>query len=54
MDTAEFSALRLAREGFGGGDPDAIMEMKATTVLNMIHFLQFEENYRDAYTKLNK
>jgi hypothetical protein len=53
MDQAEFSALKLAREGFGGGDPAAIMEMRADWVLHMIEFLQFETEYGDTYRKLN-
>ena len=53
MDHADFCALRLAREGFAGGNPEVVMEMRADTVLNMIHFLNFEGDYHDAYKKLN-
>jgi hypothetical protein len=48
------TALRLAREGFGGGDPGRILEMPTDQVLLMIEYVQFQNDYESTVIELNK
>lgn len=47
-------ALRLASAGFGGGDPERIMRMRADWVLKAIQYEVFKGEYEDVYLELNR
>lgn len=47
-------AIRLAREGYGGGDPENILNMRADLVLSIIHYEKFRTDYERAFVDLNK
>lgn len=47
-------ALRLARAGYGGGDPERIMHMRADYVLAMLQFEIGSAEYEEAYITLNQ
>ncbi len=47
-------ACRLAKAGYFGGDPDAVLSAPVTTVLTILHYETFESDYEAAYTELNK
>lgn len=53
-DEALFIAVRLAKAGYYGGDPDAIMKAPAITVLRVIQYEEFERDYTEAARQLNK
>jgi hypothetical protein len=46
--------LKLARAGYGGGDPEEILGMKADMVLAMLQWEQFNSDYEKKYYELNK
>ena len=54
LDQPWIIALRLARAGYGGGDPEKILEMKVSTVLNMFHYERFVDDYQVAFTEMNR
>lgn len=54
MDRETITALRLAREGFGGGDPEKILEMPTDRVIEMIEFVQFQSDYENTVIELNR
>ena len=54
MDGATLITLRLARVGFGGGDPERIREMEPTTVLDAWELLNFQADYEETALELNK
>jgi hypothetical protein len=47
-------ALRLAKAGYGGGDPARILEMRADLVLAAVQYENFSREYEAAYIDLNK
>lgn len=47
-------AIRLAREGYGGGDPDKILNMRVDHVIAIIHYEKFRSDYERSYIELNK
>lgn len=47
-------ALRLAKEGYGGGDPERILKMRADTVLAALQYEAFLGDYERAYIELNR
>jgi hypothetical protein len=47
-------ALRLAREGYGGGDPEKVLQMRADIVLAAVQYESFRGDYERAYYELNK
>ena len=54
MDSATLMVLRLAREGFGGGDPERILSMPTNHVLDAWEFLDFQSRYEATTMELNK
>lgn len=54
MSAARLIAVRLAKEGFGGGSPEAILAMKATTVLDILSYSNFAIDYAETASELNK
>ena len=54
MKPARIVALRLAKEGFGGGNPEAILGMRSSTVLDMLNYSNFTNDYHDAAAELNR
>lgn len=47
-------ALRLAREGYGGGDPEKVLAMRADVVLAMVQYENFRGTYERTFFELNK
>lgn len=47
-------ALRLAAEGYYGGDPERVMRARADLVLKAVQYVVFRGDYEDAYLELNK
>jgi hypothetical protein len=45
--------MRLAKAGYLGGDPDAVLAAPVSTVLKILHYEAFESDYERAYTDLN-
>ncbi len=54
MDEALGIAIRLAREGYGGGDPRVILAMPSSMVVTMAHNENFLADYEAAYVELNR
>ena len=53
-DEALFCALKLAKIGYYGGNPDSIMIAPYTTVLNMLAYEKFEFDYMEKAIEINK
>ena len=47
-------ALRLAKEGFMGGNPDAILKAPTATVIAMMEYTNYVGEYQETYMELNK
>jgi hypothetical protein len=47
-------ALRLARAGYGGGDPEKVLQMRADTVVMAIQYETFRAEYEAAFMEINK
>lgn len=47
-------ALRLARQGYGGGDPRVILDMPTDIVLAAVQYENFLTDYESAYVELNR
>jgi len=45
--------MRLAKAGWMGGSPEAIMKARADYVINMLHFEKFESEFSEKYRELN-
>jgi len=48
-----FYAIRLAKAGYYGGDPDAVKKSPLDTVLAIIQYENFEADLQKAYKELN-
>jgi hypothetical protein len=46
-------ALKLARIGYGGGDPEKVLDMPVGIVVAMMHYEKFRDDYERAYVALN-
>lgn len=46
--------LRLAGEGFYGGDPAAVKRAPADDVMAAFHYLGFRADYEAVYLELNR
>lgn len=53
-DDALAIALRLARAGYGGGDPEKVMEMPADIVMAAVQYENYVAVYERTYIKLNE
>jgi hypothetical protein len=47
-------ALRLAKAGYAGGDPERVLKMRADIVLAAIQYEKFVSDYENAFIELNK
>jgi hypothetical protein len=47
-------AIRLAKAGYAGGDPEKVLEMPVGTVVGIIHYEKFRDDYERAYLALNR
>jgi hypothetical protein len=47
-------ALRIAKEGLWGGDPERVLKAPADLVMDAAHYLQFLADYDAAYLEINK
>lgn len=47
-------ALRLASAGYGGGDPERIMQMRADWVVKAAQYEAFKSDYQDVYIEMNR
>lgn len=54
MDGVRLMSLRLAREGFGGGDPEKIENMPTDVVLDAWEFINFQGEYEETVMEMNK
>jgi len=54
MEDSLMVALRLAKEGYLGGDPIRILQYPADMVLAMVEYSGFLIDYRDTYMRLNE
>jgi len=46
-------SLRLAKEGFGGGDPERIEAMRADTVMDAWEYYNFLGDYLETAREIN-
>lgn len=54
MQGETLMALRLAREGFGAGDPERILRMPTNVVLDAWEFINFQKDYEESVLEMNK
>ena len=54
MDLDRLSAIRLAGAGYGGGDPNKVLEMPVDVVVDVLSFLKFRSEYEETVHELNK
>ena len=47
-------AYRLAKAGYGGGDPQKVLEMPADMVVDLLHYEGFTADYERAYVEMNR
>lgn len=47
-------ALRLAKAGYAGGDPERILKMRADIVIAALQYEGFIGDYEAAYIELNR
>lgn len=53
-DDALGVALRLARQGYGSGDPRRVLRMPSDIVLAALQYENFLADYEAAYIELNR
>jgi len=46
--------MRLAKAGYYGGNPEAILQAPVTVVIGMLDYEGFIDDYENAYIELNK
>ena len=54
MDNATLLSLRLAREGFWGGNPQNVLDAPTDQVLDAWEFVNFQAEYEETSLELNK
>lgn len=47
-------AIRLAKAGYGGGDPQKVLEFPADIVLAILQYEQFQMDFEAAYISMNR
>jgi hypothetical protein len=47
-------ALRLAKAGYAGGDPERVLKMRTDMVLGAIQYEAFINDYERAYIEINR
>ncbi len=53
-DEATVVAIKLARLGYGSGDPQKVLEFPADIVIAILQYEQFQVDYEEAYIDMNK
>lgn len=53
-DESLFIAMRLAKAGYYGGNPQAVLQAPVTVVIGMLEYEGFNDEYENAYMALNK
>ena len=46
--------MRLAKEGYGAGNPEKILAMNVTTVINLLGYEMFLKDYEAKFLEINK
>lgn len=46
--------LRLASAGYGGGDPERVVQMRADWVMKMLQYEVFKNEYQDVFLEMNR
>jgi len=46
--------LRLASAGYGGGDPEVVVQMRADWVVKMLQYEVFKSTYQEVFVEMNK
>ncbi len=54
MDASDLYPLRIAREGFWGGNPDQVSQAPTNLVLDVLEFINFQTEYEETAAELNK
>ena len=52
-DELAFLSIRIAKQGFYGGDPDKVLKAPITTIMNILSFEQYECEYQETLRELN-
>lgn len=47
-------ALRLASAGYGGGDPESVLRMRADLVIAAMEYEVFKDDYNTVFIEMNK
>jgi hypothetical protein len=47
-------ALRLAREGYCGGDPEKVLQMRADLVMAAVQYENYRAEYERTFVELNR
>jgi hypothetical protein len=47
-------ALRLAKAGYAGGDPERVLRMRADIVVSALQYEAFVGDFEKAYIELNR
>lgn len=47
-------ALRLAKDGYGGGDPEKVLRMRSDLVVAAVQYEKFRNDYERTYYEINK
>lgn len=47
-------ALKLAREGYGAGDPEKVLNMRSDLVIAMIQYEKFRSEYEETFYEMNR
>ena len=53
-DEGIFLSLKLAKAGYFEGNPDKVLLAPVQTVLNVLHYESFDNDYFETYQALNK
>lgn len=51
---ADIACLKLAKAGYGGGNPEVIGEMSPSWVMKLLEYENFCGDYEDEYHQLNR
>ncbi len=47
-------ALRIAKFGYYGGDPEKVLQAKVDHVLLILDYEKYNDDYQDVYGEINK
>lgn len=54
MDASDLYPLRIAREGYWGGNPQQVSQSPTDLVLDVWEFINFQSEYEETTAELNK